>query len=633
MVRGSAEILSTPPYHGLPSDWDELKAFSDGFTPSGIFKNTFDYHISKNNIAGTDYYYGHNAFQLLYGGPTNEGQITGTDAAAVINKCLTEIAGASGGLLFIDKAEYLINSKIVIPGTITQTGGERKYIEIASDRAVLKFHASLTDNAIELVAVSSPYSLKLRGLSIFCDSHDENYYAIHIENAMYVFLEDVEVGWEGLSIKNTDTVWINNLYAVDCSNEGLKLDDVGYCFADNFFIDNCGGWGGIAGFNGVLLKESTRLYFSNFNVFGEKGSYGGQEHGIYLDTVAFSHFSNFQVDGFKKSSIKCEECQRLAFTNFELIDSDQHPFSFISNTVYATEQIEISNFNIFVQGNQDALAFYAQNGKVIQQIAIANGYISGTGDGIVISDDTSTSCHDITASNVIIEVSGYGISEGGNSDYNTFSNIDARESPSGILTVGTHTKVVNSWNYTTWTNASLLLDGSNALTGKKLNMQGYPEAGGKGLDEDGAEHIIDFGINMGKNIERDTSLDGGFLRVDTRTGTKGWHFYWYTAGGGDAEKVWIDSTGKILIGTTPVTLYDGGGYLKSDYGLWLVGSLITESNVVPSSSGGGTVGSDTNHFGDAYFNAYHSSDGSTGETYTGAVATLTIKNGLVVAHT
>ena len=87
--------------------------------------------------------------------------------------------------------------------------------------------------------------------------------------------------------------------------------------------------------------------------------YGGQEYGIYMDTVGFSTFSNFQIDGFKKGSIKAEMCQRLTFSNFELIGSDENPFTFASNTDYATESIHINNFNIFVSNNQDGLAFYS----------------------------------------------------------------------------------------------------------------------------------------------------------------------------------------------------------------------------------------------------------------------------------
>jgi hypothetical protein len=389
---------------------------------------------------------------LKYGGTGNTGGVSGSNAAAIINQCLTDIAAASGGRLFIDKAQYEIDEQIVIPATITANPGERAYIEIVSPRAVFKINAALEANAITLTASTTHYSLKIRGLSIFCESKTADYYALYIADAMYIFLEDFEVGWEGIYIKNTDTIFIHNLYAVDCAGEGLRLEDVGYCFASDFFVDNCGGWGGIAGYNAVHLRYVTRTYFTNFNVFGEKGVYGGQEYGIYMDTVAFSHFSNFQIDGFKKSSIKCEMCQRLTFTNFELVDADEHPFSFISNTDYVTEDITISNFNIYVSNNQDAIGFYAQNSKDISNVLISNGLISGTGDGIVIGNGAGLAkCYHISVDNVNIEVSGYAISESGLSDHNMFSNINARSSTNGIATVGSSTKVTNSWvNSTTF---------------------------------------------------------------------------------------------------------------------------------------------------------------------------------------
>ena len=418
-----------------------------------ISGNIYDYKVLRNG----DYYEGLDCNGVLkYGGEDDLNGVSGSNAAAVINKCLSDIADASGGLLYIDKAEYAIDEQIVIPATITTNPGERAYIEILSPRAVLKINENLAANAISLSASTTHYSLKIKGLSVFCHSKSDDYYALYIADAMYIFLEDFEAGWEGIYIKNTDTIFINNLYAVDCAGEGLKLEDVGYCFASNFFIDNCGGWGGIAGHDAILLRYVTRAYFTNFNLFGEKGIYGGQEYGIYMDTVGFSHFSNFQVDGFIKGSIKCEQCNRLTFTNFELINSGEHPLNFISNATYASEDITISNFNIYVSNNQDGISFYAQNSKNIERAEISNGFISGTGDGIVINDDSSgAKCQYISVNNVNIDVTGYGISEGGISDNNLFSNINAKTSPGGIITVGANTKITNSWDYTNFITSDL----------------------------------------------------------------------------------------------------------------------------------------------------------------------------------
>jgi hypothetical protein len=55
-----------------------------------------------------------------------------------------------------------------------------------------------------------------------------------------------------------------------------------------------------------------------------------------------------------------------------------------------------------------------------------------------------------TVSNVILNVSGYGVKEEGTSDYNVFSGVNSRAAPNGIHTVGANTKVVGSWNHTSW---------------------------------------------------------------------------------------------------------------------------------------------------------------------------------------
>jgi hypothetical protein len=404
----------------------------------------------KNQPSNADYTVKTNGSTCWAVQPDGNISLQSTDASYVINSCLSQLAATSGGTLYIDKAEYLITSKIVIPQSIQTNSGERAYIEIASNRAVLKIGEKLQENAIELVASAPHYSFKISGLSVFCHSKIPSYYALNIENAMYVFLQDVELGWEGLCIKNTDSIWIDNFYAVDCAGEGLKLDNVGYCWASDFFVDNCGGWGGFAGYNAVLLNASARLYFSDFNVFGEKGLYGGQENGIYMDTVGFSTFSNFQIDGFKKSSIVAEGCQRLTFSNFELIGADEHPFTLTSNTKYPIESVHISDFNIYVNNGKDGLAFYSHNGKGIQYVTVSDGFIFGKGNGITLSDDASACCQDITVSNTVFNVIGYGVHEGGISDFNTFSGVNTRAAPNGIHTVGDSTKVVSSWNYTTW---------------------------------------------------------------------------------------------------------------------------------------------------------------------------------------
>jgi hypothetical protein len=227
-------------------------------------------------------------------------------------------------------------------------------------------------------------------------------------------------------------------------------------FGNNLFLDNCGGWGGDdgspnEGYNSMLLEGTSRIVFTNMNLFGETGIYGGQDSGIYLANVGFSSFSNFQIDGFEDSSIRVSGATRLNFNNFDLVNAGSHPIQITSETDYKVEDIAISNFKILVSNSSDGIGIYAQNSQNVKGVTITNGLISGTGDGIVLNDDSGGAvCTDISVSNVNIDVTGYGISEGGSSDYNMFSNINARTCPSGIYTTGANTKVTDSWNYTTF---------------------------------------------------------------------------------------------------------------------------------------------------------------------------------------
>ncbi|MFA5307009.1 MAG: right-handed parallel beta-helix repeat-containing protein [Candidatus Babeliales bacterium] len=423
------------------------KVNGDSWNLSDKPSNVYDYKTIKNG----NYYEALDSNGVLtYGGSADAGGVSGTNFAAIMNQCLQDISDDGGGTIFMEVAEYLVTEQIVIPGVLTPEAGQERLIEIVSNGAVLKIHEDLEADAIYCNSSTVFHMARFRGFDVWVHSHDPTYYAIRLLNMRGIYFEDIISGWSGTYLQNCILVWFNNFEAVDSCNEGLRIQGGGYMFGNNFFIDNCGGWGGNEGYNAILLEGTSRIYFTNLNLFGEKGVYGGQDSGLYLSNTGFCSFSNFQIDGFEDSGIRISGCTRLNFSNFEIINSGSHPVQITSETDYKVEDLSFSNFKVFVSGNMDGIGIYAQNIQYVKSITISNGMISGTGDGVVINDDNSANatCTNICVNNLNIDVTGFAVSEGGNSDYNLFSNINGRTCPSGVLTSGTHTKITNSWDYT-----------------------------------------------------------------------------------------------------------------------------------------------------------------------------------------
>jgi hypothetical protein len=230
----------------------------------------------------------------------------------------------------------------------------------------------------------------------------------------------------------------------------MYLDSVKYLYGDRLFLDNVGGYGGYTGYTGLHIKNSHRIYLSNFTLFGEKGNYGGQEQGLYLNNVGKSHFSNFQIDGFKKSAIFIDGADEVIFSNFDILNSDRYGFEFVTTT--DIHDITISNFKI--SAAQKGIAFWAQNEKAIQKIIISNGSIVDipTGTGITLGDDGSSGaiCSRVKVNNVIFDNLSGGIDEGFHSDYNQFSNLIFRNVTTPIVNkVGEHTWIYKCIGYDT----------------------------------------------------------------------------------------------------------------------------------------------------------------------------------------
>jgi hypothetical protein len=89
----------------------------NGFTPEGVFNSPYNFLILTDDT----YFYACNAFQVVYGGPDNQGEppVDGTDATAVIKAALdglpTNNLGGKTGIIQFSPGVYPITEDLEIP--------------------------------------------------------------------------------------------------------------------------------------------------------------------------------------------------------------------------------------------------------------------------------------------------------------------------------------------------------------------------------------------------------------------------------------------------------------------------------------------------------------------------------------
>jgi len=358
-------------------------------------------------------------------GTTGEIEFSGADAATVIQQAIDALSG-SGGKIFIKKANYLLTSGLTLPSSLPPPYEACLIIE--SDGAIFSVHSSVTTDVIKLICTDKRnYSLLLRGFHIYPASKDPSYYGIRIENILNLYIDHVTLGWEGLKLVNCDIVYLSDLYIVDTSNEGVYLDDCGYVFFSDTFLDNVGGYGGLSGYNGLHLRgASTRVFMNNIVIFGQKGSYGGQEYGVYIEGVSQCYCNNFEIDGFKKAGLHIEKGLQVTLDNFRVYNSDSYGIELVSGRGEIS-YLTLTNFIIY-NCTSRGITLYAKSSHPIHHIAINNGLIydiSGTTPiGIAIGDDGSAGAyaHHITVSYVHIVNVHQPFTEDNNADYNIIKN-------------------------------------------------------------------------------------------------------------------------------------------------------------------------------------------------------------------
>lgn len=90
-----------------PANWNAMVDRVNGYTPSGTFISPYSFLITIIDVGGTDYYYANNAFQTVYGGPSNAGSIDGTDFDAVLDKVISDVQAVDGGQIYFAVGTYI----------------------------------------------------------------------------------------------------------------------------------------------------------------------------------------------------------------------------------------------------------------------------------------------------------------------------------------------------------------------------------------------------------------------------------------------------------------------------------------------------------------------------------------------
>jgi hypothetical protein len=224
MVRGSAEIYAAGDYC-RDSDWDALKAFSDGFTPSGTFRAPYTFLI---DFDGTDFY-ASNVFQTVYGGASDTGGIDGADGGAVLQAAIDDTT--AGDIICFNTATIPISTKQIGAGDLAGINYGLKFKEGISLVSLNRFGTVIqrdfaydaTANFIESRGMSN---ITLDGLTFDLD---------HIDNGVQFGRAEHIAG-----TPMSDNITIENCRFINSGFWGIAftMSDVGQASDNLRFINN-----------------------------------------------------------------------------------------------------------------------------------------------------------------------------------------------------------------------------------------------------------------------------------------------------------------------------------------------------------------------------------------------------------
>jgi len=255
---------SYPPSSGRLGalDWNAMVDRVNGFTPSGVFVSPYSYCISFD---GTDYY-ASNAFQTVYGGPSDEGGVDGADLAAVVQACLDDLT--TGGYVQFGPGIFYTDDTFKMRYDNTRIGGSgvgvTKIVQTTANKDIIGLYGPTT-TFYERLTVDNVY--------LDCATND---------------------GGSAISWYNTDHGRIYNVYMSGGSDVyslflqgtyGSTDADVAGEDLDNFnSVQNCTIWGDWDGDN-TSLSFQQNLRFINNHCYGRVAVYKCRDSFISNNTV------------------------------------------------------------------------------------------------------------------------------------------------------------------------------------------------------------------------------------------------------------------------------------------------------------------------------------------------------------
>ncbi len=324
-------------------------------------------------------------------GITGNVDFSNSDAATVIQSVINTLV--RGGKIFIKGGYYILTKGLLIYNRFIWIEGELGATNIRDGGIGIDM---ITCDAQSQVN----YSLVIKGLSFWPDQKDKTKYCIKVNNIWNVWLEDLQVGWQGIKITNVDHLWMDNIYLVDSRNEGLYMDTVNSFSVSNIDIDNCGGFGNVGDYDCMYLDTCGLGSFNNIRSFGSGGFDGGQRNAINLYCCNSLHFNNIDILYHENDGIKIDTCWDIQFSNLVVKECGKYGIEILSSSTNNTNGIYFNNFS--VNNSNDNGVYIHAEGNNLWRIHFTNGQIINAGAaisqlglsaqnkiGLLISDDNS----------------------------------------------------------------------------------------------------------------------------------------------------------------------------------------------------------------------------------------------------
>lgn len=303
------------------NDYNAIVNQLSGFSASGTFKSPYGFVVVED---GTDAY-ACNAYQVVYGGPSDSGAVDGGDWQAVIDAAFSNL---TGGRDWYETVVIVGDYTLASPGNPEGPLQVPSYTIVDLSAAMIKLDGSEESFVIENDDNAAGNThIKIIGGVI--DGNETNqagpFSAIRFQKMTHLTVWGTEVkeaSFIGISLLETDYATIDGAYCHDNVNEGIEVDQdctwvkvvnctcntsnvgiemgaVHYVVANNFCTANTNAGiesdsafdGVISGnvcentYTGILVNQQTDGDSENIVVVGNNTS-GNSMYGIYMLNVA-----------------------------------------------------------------------------------------------------------------------------------------------------------------------------------------------------------------------------------------------------------------------------------------------------------------------------------------------------------